>query len=74
MTRERLLCIRWLGKTTDKVIFEYHLEDVRERALWTSRGKMSQAEGVTSAQGLCADSGSVVGLRLLSFERHYCEA
>ena len=43
MTRERLLCIRWLGKTTDKVVFKYHLDDVRERAMWTSRGKMSQA-------------------------------
>ena len=74
MTRERLLCIRWLGKTTDKVVFEYHLDDVRERAMWTSRGKMSQAVGITSAQGLWADISSIVGLRLLSLERHYCEA
>ena len=72
MTRERLLCIRWLGKTTDKVVFEYHLDDVRERAMWTSRGKMSQAVGITSAQGLWADISSIVGLRLLSLESLAC--
>lgn len=49
MTKEMLFYIRWLGKTTDKVIFEYHLEDVREQGMWTSGGKMLQAEEITSA-------------------------